>query len=138
MGNDVRKSPTRDQLLAAPVALRREWVAIPEWPNGGVFVSEISGHDRDQLEEREYNRRKANPETALTNFRARLLVHAIVDDSGARLFRDEDAEFLGRQPSRIIGRLSDKAQELNAMTDSDIKEIEKNSASGQSEDSGSV
>lgn len=140
--NGVHKAATREQIMAARLDLRSEWVDVPGWPGGGVFVRQMTGVDRDRMDCEERNRRGPDPDSpdpfALVNYRARLLTKCIVDGDGQRIFRDEDAEWLGNQPNPVLERLTDKALELNHITDAALEEAEKNSESGQSGDSGSV
>lgn len=140
--NGLHKAATREVIMAAKVDLRSEWVEVPGWPGGGVFVRQMTGVDRDRMDCEERKRRGDDPDSpdpfALVNYRARLLTKCLVNESGERIFRDDDAEWLGNQPNPILERLTDKALELNHITDSALEEAEKNSESGQSVDSGSA
>ena len=135
--NGVHKAASREEIMAAAIPLRREWVAIPEWPGGGVYISEMTGRDRDRMEETEYELRKSGA-GGLVGFPARMLVRVLVDGEGVPIFMPDDAEWLSNQPTRIVSRLADIAQTINRITEADIEEAEKNSVSGQSVGSGSA
>ncbi|BBB01078.1 hypothetical protein RVR_8324 [Actinacidiphila reveromycinica] len=113
---------TRDAILAKSTDPEVEEVPIPEWDDS-VFVKGMSGAERDAFEMS--SRRKG--ETDLRNYRARFLVRTLVDESGKRLFRDEDAPTLGKHPSRIISRMFDAASRLSGMDDEEVEEAEGNS-----------
>lgn len=116
------------------VPLAFEDVSVPEW--GGMFrVQELGALERDAWEESciktdaSGGGRKPN----LANIRARLVAKCIVDpETGNRMFSDAEAADLGKQPARIIIRLFDIAQKLNAMTGEDVKELQGKSEAAQS------
>lgn len=119
---------TRDAILNV-VDLPTERVDVPEW-GGTVLVRGLDGTARDHLE--------LSLRDGLTNIRARLVALTVVDERGERLFNDNDVTVLGRKSAAALNRVVEVAQRLSAITDGDVKELEKNSVSGQSEDSGSV
>lgn len=98
-------------------------VTVPEWNNEVVLVRGLSGAQRDDFEAS--NRR--NGEQNLTNIRARFLVRCLVNESGTRIFADQDAAALGKKSSAAIDRLWDVATELNGTSPEAQKETEGNS-----------
>jgi len=125
-------SLTKDDILRAD-DLPREEVDVPEW-GGAVFVRTMAGVERDAFEQSIADESGRN----LTNLRARLAVLTVVDADGARIFADADADALGKKSAAGLSRIFDVAQRLNALTNSDVEELEKNSAGGQSADSNSA
>lgn len=133
--------------LSAPPVLAFEDVQVPEW--GGTYrVTVMSGTDRDAWEESCVNLetkggkevRKAN----LSNFRARLVAKCVVypdDESvpaekrGTRMFTDAEAEGLGKQSSKVISRLFDVAQKLNALTEDEVRHLQGKSEAALNEPS---
>jgi len=73
----------------------------------------------------------------LANVRARLCAISIVDETGKRMFSDEDVRALGRKSAAALDRVFAAAQRLSGLTDEDVEELAKNSDGGQSDDSGS-
>ena len=125
-------SLTKDQILRAD-DLPREQVDVPEW-GGSVFVRTMTGAERDAFEQSIVEDSGRN----LANLRARLAVLTVVDADGARLFADSDAMVLGGKSAAALSRVFNVAQRLNALTNSDVEELGKNSAAGQSADSTSA
>jgi hypothetical protein len=115
---------SRDQILTADDC-KREAVEVPEW-GGTVYVATMTGTARDAWEQSLVVRRNGKSETNLENMRARLAVACIVDESGARLFKDEDAAALGAKSSRALERLAKVAQRLNGIGDAELEIAEGN------------
>ena len=114
----------------------REFVPIPEWcppdevfdpAKHGVYVATISGKDRDSYELECYRRKGPNEQVNLANMRAMLAVRTIQNEDGSRMFKDEDAEWLGDKSAKAIQRVFDVAARLNAMTKADQDDLVKNS-----------
>lgn len=112
-------TPTRDSILANKTGFVVEPIDIPEW-GGKVYVRTLTAAERDQFEWSVYGQRD------FKNFRARLLVLAVCDEGGERVFRDEDADALGRQPGQIIDRIWDVATRLSAVGADDVAALKKN------------
>lgn len=121
---------TRDAILAAPDLLTEE-VSVPEW-GGTVLVRGLTGTERDAFEEEMIVRRGQHRDVNLANFRARLLVKAVVDKAGKRLFTRADMEALGCKSAAAIQRVFQVAMRLSGMSDEDVEELTKNSEPGQS------
>ena len=62
----------------------------------------------------------------LSNMRARLVVLCVVDGEGNRVFDDSDIEALGKKSGKVLTRLSDAIQLINAVGDNEVEEIAKN------------
>ena len=101
-----------------------------DWINGEkVIVSAMGGTDRDafELENVLLGEASEHDYGHLGNFRARLLVRCIVDESGERMFTDSDAVALGRVWCAPLDRAFDVAKRLNGYSQKDIEALEKNS-----------
>ncbi len=109
----------RDEILEAQDQTIEE-VAVPEW-GGVVLVRGMTGAERDALEA-ETGAGGMN----LENFRARLLVRCIVDAEGQRVFRDEDAEALGKKNARALDRIFAVATRLSGLTNDEVEALTKN------------
>lgn len=114
---------TRDAILAAD-DLKKEIVSVPEW-GGEVIVSTMTGEARDAWEQ-SLLKKEGTESVNMKNLRARLLASAAVDEKGARLFTDKDAEALGRKSSRALERCVKVIQRLNGLTDKDLEDAKGN------------
>src|SRR6185369_7730075 len=95
-------------ILNAP-DLKRERVPVPEWGEGAeVILQEMSALDRDRLRSELYS-----VEGDPVNVAAKVLVRCIVDETGARVFCDEESEALGRKSTAVIQRLFAITRSLN-------------------------
>jgi hypothetical protein len=124
---------SKDDILAAD-DLTRELVHVPEW-GGDVWVGTMTGRERDAFEA-DFSLR--DDPAQRRDFRARLLVHCLVDNEGERLFSPADVEALTAKSAAALTRVFDVATRLNRLTEKDVAELEGNFESGQADDSGSV
>jgi hypothetical protein len=139
---DIEASPPMDVADEAPVlppppvdldrsailgkkdrALVREYV--PEW-NGFVYLRTMSGEQRDAFEVSCI----VNGKQSYANVRGKLLVHVICNKDGDLLFTEAEAADLGKKSGAALGRLYNRATQLNAVTEADVDELVKNSGSG--------
>lgn len=122
---------TKDQILAAD-RKRTVDVTVKEW-GGSVRLQELSASDRDLWENESFlmgeDGAKFNPKHA----RARLVVRCIVDGDGRRMFTDDEVASIGSLSASTVQKLFNAARKLNAISDSDIKELEGNSGGGPSD-----
>ena len=117
---------TRDQILAVDDR-PSEKVSVPEW-GGDVYVKTYGGDERDSFEQSIIVEEKTN----LIGVRAKLCVRCVVDESGVRLFSDEDATLLGKKNAAAVNRVFEVAQRLNKLLREDVEELIKNSGTGLS------
>ena len=101
-----------------------EKVSVPEW-GGDVYLKTLSGTERDAFEE-------GYAEQKMKNFRARFLVLTLCDESGERMFSDDEAADLGGKSTVVLNRLFDAAWALNAFRTEDVDALGNDSASDQS------
>ena len=121
---------TRDRILAAedrPKML----VAVPEW-GGEVYMATLSAWEKGKWEEARNKAGKGQSDYG--HIRASLIQLCAVDAAGERLFDHADIHQLSDKSAAAMDRLFTVALDMNAMDEDDIKELEKNSESGQPED----
>jgi hypothetical protein len=109
---------TRDQILSLKASLPTEEVQVPEW-GGSVFVRTLTAAERDRFETLFTRGKQAN-------FRALIVAFTACDADGKSLFAEEDAAAIGAMPVKPVQRIFDVAMRLNAITDADVDELEKN------------
>lgn len=126
---------TRDMILNA-TDLPKEEVPVPEW-NGTVWVKTLAGAERDAFEIAMTKAKTRDGEANLQNIRARLAVLTVADYQGNRIFKDEDADALGKKSAKALDRIFAVAQRLNGFRAEDVEELAKNSGSVPSDASGS-
>ncbi len=144
---------SRDQILGAS-DLPTETVDVPEW-GGQVIVRSMTGAERDRFELSLYSGNgrvngagtngangadngagngagngtgngAGNGKVNAENIRARLVALTTIDEAGNRLFDDGDVEALGAKSAAALARVFTVAQRLNALSGSDVEELEKN------------
>ena len=120
---------TRDAIQGCEDA-RSERVEVPEW-RGAVMVKVMKAADR-RAWETACTVRKRGPGGAITvepnekDERVMLVIHAVVNATGAPMFTAADEAWLNQKSSAPIDRIYKKACELNGLTAKDEDE-EKNS-----------
>lgn len=96
--------------------LKRETVPVPEWgPSAEVIIQEMSALDRDRLWKDLRADGEDGDKISMENLAAKVLVRCIVNQDGARIFVDEEAEPLGRKSQDALARLFDVAKRLNKL-----------------------
>lgn len=102
----------RDQILQAS-DLPREAITVPEWGGVTVYVRTMTAAERDLFDASLSSGQSGQRDFG--NVRARLLVLALVDEAGERLFADTDAAALGAKSSLALTRLFAVASRLNGI-----------------------
>lgn len=128
---------TRDQILEAN-DIQIEKVATPEWGGDGItLVRSLDGRSRDAFEAGSMvkNARSGSYDMRLENLRARLLVLAICDEDGKRIFTDADVGKIGAKNAGVLARVYDVATRLSGISRQDVDELVKNSDGDPSADS---
>jgi hypothetical protein len=105
---------SRDQILGMR-DLPRKAVEVPEW-KGQVYVRALTGGERDKME-------RMISEDSIS--RAALVALCVVDESGARLFREEDVEALAGKNGQALERIVSAALAFNLLTDESLAEAGK-------------
>ena len=120
---------TRDQILNAD-DLKYEEMDTPEW-GGVVRLKVMTGIERDDFEQSVFDMKGKDTKVNLKNFRAKLLVKVIVDETGKRVFEEADIERLALKNSKVLDRLFNKAQEINGIGQKEVAELTGNSEASQ-------
>ena len=128
MGAVVKKL-TKDEILGVHDTQVRQ-VLAPEW-GGVVYVRTLNGTERDAFD------MAFRSGSSLSNFRAVFASQVLCDESGLRLFDETDAVELGKKNSVVLDRIFDAGMALNKLNAEGVDKAEKNSESGQSDNSGS-
>ena len=119
-------SLTRDQILACK-DISIEKVEAPEW-GGHFFVKALTGKERDRFERTVYTiSEDGKAEMNLENFRSKLCVSSICDETGKLLFTDKDIPILTEKSAIVLDRASSVAQRLSGLSKNDVDKLTKNS-----------
>lgn len=112
---------SRDEILNIK-DLPVEEVYVEEW-QAWVRVRGLTAAERDQFEQSIVETRGKDTRVNLRNIRAKLVVLCCVDEQGNRIFRDEDAEVLGRKSAVALNRVFEVAQRLSGLRPEDVEEL---------------
>jgi hypothetical protein len=127
---------TREAILKQAGVLPREVVATPEWGEAtSVIVRALTALERDQWELANYDLKARETKVTMANARARLAVLCVIDEAGERVFRDEDANLLGRSHSAPLDRIFEVCRRLSGMMMTETEILRKNSVNGSVGDS---
>lgn len=129
----------RKQVDAAP-DLQTKDVDVPEW-GGTVRLRELSAKDRSLIEATTIGAKGQAVEVRIEAFktlRERTVVACLIDEDGNRLYKDNEAGFLGQKSGQVVERLFQVVQELSGMTLAAVKDAEGNSGGTATGSSGSV
>lgn len=138
------------QLLDRLSLLKKEEVEIVKVDLGKdefVYVRQMSGRERDTFEQSLIKETKDNKgevtgyDRSLVDFRAKLAVVTLCDESGKSLLQPSDYEMLSiNMSARRLEKIVNEAQKLNAITEEDKENLVKNSevAPDDSSNSGSA
>lgn len=115
---------SRDEILQL-ADRRTEEVDVPEW-GCSVRVRELSAADRDELEAMMVKKvnSKIIPDTS--NQRAKVVVLAVVDENGERLFSVQDVPAIAQKNGRAINRIYEAAVRLGLLQADAVEESAKN------------
>lgn len=119
---------TKEAILGAQ-DLRIERVEIPEW-GGHAFHRVLSIAERVEMEAR-------NDNATVDDVLANVVGYALCDESGTRLFSNDDLPALKAKNAAVMLRLSDICRKHNTLTRKDVEEIAKNSVAAPSDASSS-
>jgi len=112
----------KDSILALRSRLKVEAVKVDglEEP---VFVRTLTGRERDGFETACFVQKGKQRTLNTENIRAKLLVRAICDKDGARVFTDNDTDALGDIPASALDALFSVAQRLSGLSSEDVEEM---------------
>lgn len=100
-------------------------VNVPEW-GGDVRVRSLSGKEYDEYQISLTDDNGKATDASMRNMSARLVALCAVDDSGARLFTDAQAEVLGDKSHAALKRVYDAAARLNGLGNKELERSVKN------------
>jgi hypothetical protein len=103
----------REKILQAKEAL--EPLEVPEWGGITVYLQGLTVNDRQKIREQ--------GETVDV---AALLCQAVRDETGKRLFTEEDIPALREKNAALLDRILLRWYELNGLTAKAVEEAEKN------------
>lgn len=101
---------SRDAILTVNDLKISDPIEVPEW-GGVVHVRGMTAAEKVSL----YEPLRTDDKDAGKVFIAALLVRTICDETGARLFGDDDTVLLNSKSSAAIERLFVEAQRINAL-----------------------
>ena len=116
--------------ILAAVDLKTEDIQVDEW-GGVVRVIVMSGLVRDQLQTLIAEHKSG------FFFEAALVALTASDEDGNLLFTPDDIPAIQAKNPAVVAKVADVAIRINGLGAKATKDAEKNSESGQSDDSGS-
>ena len=126
---------TRDAIFGGMTLPREEVSAF----GGRVIVQGLTVNQRDDFEAGcLITERNGKQRVNVLGMRAKLVALCCINQDGSRLFEDADALKIGALPAKDVERVFEAAQRLSGISDRDLEELEKNSASGPPVASSSV
>lgn len=127
----MKKLLSKDAILNAD-DLKHEDVDVAQW-GGTVRVRTMTGAERDEFR----NSVSAEGGIGPGRFSVALLAATLIDETGARLFTVAEIDQLAEKSATSIDKPAAVSMRLNGIGGAAAEESAKNSASGQSDDSGS-
>ena len=135
---------TRDAILALD-DVQIEELHVPQW-GGTVRVRGMSGTQRDAFEKAISREKrsgsskrsgKTTTEIIREQLRARLVAWCVVDDSGQRVFTDDDLPGLNAKSGAALEPIVDAAMRLSGMGDDDVDDLAQEMLEGENPSSAS-
>lgn len=108
-----------------------------------VFIRQMTGRERDRfdqslIQEKKDRRGNTTYERRLGDFRAKLTVCTVCDETGNLLLTWDDVSTLSKNMSAArLEKIVNEAQELNRISEEDKENLVKNSEDVQADDFGS-
>lgn len=102
-----------------------EDIDVPEW-GGKVRIRCMTGTERDAYEASVYEYKDGTMKLNREDLRSKLLARVLVDAQNERVFSDAEIKLLGRKNAKVIDRLFTIAQRINALSEDNVKDLEKN------------
>lgn len=129
---------TREQIDKSSDTVK-EIVDVPEWCEGGqVIITSMGADERDAWEASMIETRGTSQKMNYKQARAKLVARCLVDESGKRLYTNEEIDALGKRNGAVIDRLFAVAKRVNALEKKDVDDLTKNSSAGPTEGSPSA
>lgn len=115
---------TKDQILSARDGAVSS-IDVPEW-GGKIWVKALSGAEREDYQASMVIRKGDRYEADLKYQKLKLLIRCISDESGKRLFSDQDMSALGAKSGLVLNRIYNEAARINGLGDDAVEEEAKN------------
>lgn len=117
---------TKDDLLRAWTPTIQA-VEVPELgADAVVYVRQFSAADRGKLEILGTKFKEGKAYDQVPRVRLLTVALALCDESGTRLFKDEECDQIGSMPAGVVDRIFEKAAEINGLSKKAVEEAEKN------------
>ena len=100
-----------------------EKVSVPEW-GGEVCIRELLVDQREWFES--WQLAGGDSPERFRGIRARIAAFCLCDETGQRLFADDDWQKLGNLPARGLDKVFEAILSQNGLSGSSLKELEKN------------
>lgn len=94
-------------------------VLTPEWPCGHVHVRTVSHAERQKI--------MLGKDNDAAKYIPHVAAAVVCDENGVRLFSDGDAAMLAEKSAVVLDRIVNAWINLNAMSNGEAENIEKNS-----------
>lgn len=119
---------TKDAIICAQ-DLKKEKVACPEW-GGDVYVRSLTGAEKEaftaSLFDYDDDGTPVRKDNYLENIRVGMLIRAICDENGNRIFSDKDVPELAKKSNAVLMRLDKVCNRLNGVKAEAIEKAAKN------------
>jgi hypothetical protein len=119
---------SRDAILSKK-HLKTQVVFVEDW-QGHVNVRELTADERDEVESWLSAPEGTSIEErreSLKNLRGRVAARGLADETGLRMFSDEDSERLGSLSAAALDTIFDTVLNLSGMTKAERERLRKNS-----------
>ena len=103
-------------------------------PVGAVRLRSVTERERSQFEADTLDKTGKLSKRGMMTVKPRLIVMCVVDEKGEPLFTSADVDRLLDMDSVTCNLISDAAQKLAGITESDLEELEKNCEAHPGED----
>jgi len=111
----------KDKIIEAARLATSKLTAVKVWGED-AHIRVMSGTERDQWESQILDNGKVVKE----QFRAKLLVKVLADETGKRLFSDDEIGTLSSMDSVELDRLYSIASKVNGLSKDDVDQLTKN------------
>ena len=111
----------KEKIISAGTKARNTLTPVTAWGEP-AFIRVMSGTERDAWESQVVKDGKVDREM----FRAKVLVKSLADETGARIFTDEDIAALSALDCRELDRLYTIASKVNGLSKEDEDQLVKN------------
>ena len=113
--------------------IKTEKVFVPEWADGNeeayVLVKSLTAAERGTFEDalvKPESRESGKIVMDMTLYGPKLAVYSMCDDEGNRLFTADDVDMLAGKSAGALGRVVQKAMQLNGIVASAVVDAAKN------------